>query len=1005
MIGQTISHYRILNQLGEGGMGVVYLAEDTHLGRRVAIKFATATHDKQQFRARFLREARAISALSHPNIATLHDYGETPDGRQYIVMELVKGKNLSELLSAGSLTIERVVRIVADVAEALGDAHGHGIVHRDIKPSNLMLTDQGRVKVLDFGLAKQMVGECPPSDPNAQTITGVHTRSDVVVGTLLYLSPEQATGVPVDGRSDLFALGAVLYECVAGRPPFSGANAIEICAQVIHINPPPPSELNSLVPPVLDHIVLKALAKKPEERYQSANEMVADLRAVQSLLQEAEEMPTKRMTLSSSILHKSAHTTFSSQLRRPRFSAIFFLALLLGALGIWFGLRWWRAAPYTPPPEAARLYQIGEAALRDGTYYKASKVLENAIAVDGSFALAHARLAEAWMELDYMEKAKDEILIAKTLASDPSQLPPLQAIYLQAITNIVMRNFAGAAENYREIVRQSVEAEKAAAYVDLGRAYEKNEEVDNAIESYLEATNRDPRSAAAFLRLGILYGRKQNQESAMTVFEKAEKLYRALDYYEGVTEVLYQRGLYFSQLGKAAEARSQLQQALDITQITANQSQRIKSLLQLSGVAYIEGRTEQAKQYATEAIELAQKNDVENLTTQGLIDLGNAFFARREYDEAEKYFKQALDIAMRNKGRRNEAMARLSLGRLYIQQEVKTDEGLQHLEQALAFFQQGGYKKEVSQALLLRGRAELQKGDFAGALREFDEQLRLAQQVNDPAQLANSHLLIGSLLADQEIYPEALRHFEESYSINRRLGIPLNIGYSLLNRSNMLWRLGNYQGARAALDEVPEIVNRLDGNYQQVLRARTLLVESQMALSERRLPEAKSKAEQALALAGTQIKHAAVEAKCTLGLTQTLMGATREGKKTCEEAVEMATREDNPRLLSQATLSLAEATLASGDAQAALAIALRAQELLARAGQQESEWRAWLVAARAGYNIDSTAARQYLDSADNLMTVLQQKWGAEAFNGYLTRPDIQLYRKQLSEASALTRNN
>src|SRR5688572_756785 len=277
MIGQTVSHYRILEKLGEGGMGAVYLAEDLHLARRVAIKFLTSTD--HHYRARFIREARAVSALNHPNIAMVHDYGETAQDLPFIVMEYVKGKSLSDLLDEG-LTLQRSVEIVSRIAEALAEAHDHGIVHRDIKPSNILVNERGQVKVLDFGLVKHLFE--PPSsevDLDAQTIYSTQTRSDVIVGTPLYLSPEQATGKPIDGRSDLFALGALLYECLTGQSAFSGNSVLEIGAQVIHVTPPPPSKINPQVPPELDRITMTLLQKKVEDRYQTAEALLKDLQA------------------------------------------------------------------------------------------------------------------------------------------------------------------------------------------------------------------------------------------------------------------------------------------------------------------------------------------------------------------------------------------------------------------------------------------------------------------------------------------------------------------------------------------------------------------------------------------------------------------------------------------------------------------------------------------------------------------------------------------------------
>ncbi|MGA9625314.1 MAG: serine/threonine-protein kinase, partial [Bryobacteraceae bacterium] len=288
MIGQTFSHYRILSQLGHGGMGVVYVAEDTHLGRRVAVKFSTASPENTQFRARFLLEARAASALNHPHIAGIYDYGETPEGHPFIVMELVSGEDLYHVLRSGPMPVEQSLRIIEEAAEALGEAHRQGIAHRDIKPSNIVLGERGEVKVLDFGLAKQMQ-EAPPSQ-DASTILTSATMEGTILGTPQYMSPEQAKDAPLGPASDLFSLGAVLYECLAAKPAFSGANSVEILAAVLHVDPPPPSRFNPQVTPEMDRIALKALAKQPEARYQSADEMAADLRAASLALSPETEL-------------------------------------------------------------------------------------------------------------------------------------------------------------------------------------------------------------------------------------------------------------------------------------------------------------------------------------------------------------------------------------------------------------------------------------------------------------------------------------------------------------------------------------------------------------------------------------------------------------------------------------------------------------------------------------------------------------------------------------------
>jgi serine/threonine protein kinase/Tfp pilus assembly protein PilF len=1002
MIEQTISHYRILSKLGEGGMGVVYLAEDTLLGRRVALKMlnATVTPGKQHFRIRFLREARSVSTLNHPHIATIYDYGETLDGQPYIVMELVNGKLLSDLLRDGALTLNRAVEIIKEIAEALAEAHRHGIVHRDIKPSNVAINERGQVKVLDFGLAKQLNDvTAQASDPEMQMLLNTQTREGMVIGTPMYLSPEQAMGVSIDERSDLFSLGSLLYECIAGVSAFSGTSPVEICAKVIRDDPPPPSRFNPLVSPELDRIALKALAKRTDVRYQSADEMISDLNAVHSLLQKhgVDHAATKRLQPAPGTIRSGALSTLSDIFNRPRLS-ISYLALGMLVAGLLAFIAWQtlRPKPHQPTIEAQRLYEIGVNALREGTYYRASKTLERAVAADNKYALAHARYAEALMELDDADKAKDELLSVSRLVPDRSILPHEERLYLDAITETIARDFASAIKSYTEIA--NLKPTEAQAYLDLGHAYENNEEIDKAIESYVKATNLDPNNAAAFLKAGILYGRKRDLANASMAFDKANSLYKDSTNFEGGAEVFYQRGYLLSQIGTLPEAREQSKKALEIAKLGDNKYQQIRALLQLSGIDYSAGDTAQAKQYATEAVELAKANDMENLTTQGLLDLGYAFFVRRAYDDAEQYFKEALDFAQRYKGRRNEARANWSLGSLYIQQE-EPDKGLPYIEQALNFYRNGGYQKEISRCLIMSGRAKLLKGDFEAALKVFEEQLQTARQVGDQAQVARSQAEIGAEYAKQELYPQALDYFEYSYSLNQSLSNPLNAAFSLLNQADMFARLGRDPEARAALEQLPSFTERLssDNNNKQVYTAWSYLIAARIALSERNFSEAKIKSQQALSAITAQNQNTLAIAKATLGLSQALSGSNGEGKKLCQEAVAIAAQTGDLRLLADTRLVLAETLLESGDAKDALTTALQAQENFARSHKQESEWRAWLIAGRASQRLHNyDAMRQQLLNAHHVLENLEKDWGAEAFLSYSSRLDVNRYQGQLN---------
>ena len=293
MIGNTVGHYRITARLGAGGMGEVFLAEDTRLDRKAAIKFLPADlADDPDRRRRFLTEAKAASALNHPHVCVVYDVGETEDGLPFIAMEFVEGQSLGDLVKQGPLEISSVVAIAVQVADALDAAHSRRIVHRDIKPENISLNERGEVKVLDFGLAKRMLQES--ADSLGTTAAVQQTQEGHVLGTPRYMSPEQAVGKAVDHRSDLFSLGSVIYFLLTGRPPFAGANLGEVLDNVVHKQPEAIARFHYDVPPELDRITLKLLAKQVDRRYQSARDLLVDLK---NLLRDLDHAGTPHSTV------------------------------------------------------------------------------------------------------------------------------------------------------------------------------------------------------------------------------------------------------------------------------------------------------------------------------------------------------------------------------------------------------------------------------------------------------------------------------------------------------------------------------------------------------------------------------------------------------------------------------------------------------------------------------------------------------------------------------------
>jgi serine/threonine protein kinase len=394
LIGMVIGRYRVLGKLGEGGMGEVLLAQDTGLERRVALKLLPAAFVSYRDRVRrFEQEARAASALNHPNIVTIHEIGQakTESGElHFIAQEYVEGQTLRQRIQEGSLSLFGSIDVAAQVAGALQVAHASGIVHRDIKPENIMVRPDGIVKILDFGLAKLLELDAKPADSDDHAATAVFgkTAPGTILGTATYMSPEQARGVEVDARSDIWSLGVVLYESLTGRVPFEGATMTDVLVAIIDREPTPLSRALPVAPAELEGIVHKALAKNRDERYRTADDMAADLKSLKRRLEFDTEFKRYSWAKTANKTNDAVQETGEHVARKtlantpdpsPRPSPRVPRALLAGTVFLlaavavffaWSGLRRQSPPPPRPAPERRVDYWLTVQRMRDGRVYQ-----------------------------------------------------------------------------------------------------------------------------------------------------------------------------------------------------------------------------------------------------------------------------------------------------------------------------------------------------------------------------------------------------------------------------------------------------------------------------------------------------------------------------------------------------------------------------------------------------------------------------------------------------------
>jgi Tfp pilus assembly protein PilF len=950
----VLGRFRIIRPVGKGGMGEVYEAEDLQLGI-VALK--TIRHgiaSSSDAFERFRQEVQLARRVSGPEVCRIHELYLLPaSGRHkataFLTMEYLEGITLHEKIHRdGPLPWKEAMSITLEICEGLRLIHEKGIIHRDLKSGNIMLCKQNgatRIVLMDFGLARDFDLDAFKSGTPSSAKTPGKTLPQMIMGTPEYMAPEQFEANPVSPATDIYALGIILYELVTGLHPYAADTPVGAAIRRAKL-PRPPSSLRPKVPGQCDRIIERCLKYDAEMRFQSAKEVAKALRAGPANIENLKKDRPWVLWLASAVL----------------------FGLMAGSVFFF----WQSRQYYRPSAEALRWYDAGVAALREGNNVKATRSLQQAITQDNHFVMAHARLAEAWANLDFDGNAQRELLLATPAGR---HLQPLDRMYLDAIHATVTKDSPAEIATYRQILNRLPPTQKPAAYVDLGMAYERAGDLPHALENYGSAAGLDRDNSASFLHTAVLQSRMHHVPEAEEAFQRVQTLFTAEMNEEGLAELDYDRGYSASENGKIAEAKQYLNRSIEEARKIPSVQLEIRDLNQLSG-AEIRSDADQAAKYAEQAIRLARENQLDAWAANGLVKLAGAKLYLGKLDEAEDSLNEALQIAHQTQQPRTEALANLNMASLMNQRRLP-DKVIAPAQSALDYFQKQGFFVNAANASILLIRAQRDKGQYQQALEAANESISLSTKSGVPDLMRQSEEVVGTVLEKMEHYPDALAHYEKAQSLAEN---PVVKTYQSVNTASALWKLGHYTESDALLQAEPP--NDVLGATMADTRAESLLSRGryQQALSYieatiTRYPKISARSEQEL-----ELKRAIAEAH--LGMKQQALadlGNVLQRAKPGNESEEAALN-----------LEIAEISLNADLPQEAYDKASMAATHYASTGQLDSELRSACIAAAASKTLnDSTEYSSYAAKALDILSQIQHTWGPQISETYLSRPDIR----------------
>lgn len=845
--GAIISQYKLTRKLGVGGMGEVFLATDTKLKRDVALKFLSPEFAADEsFRARFMREAQTAARLSHPNVVTIYDVADC-DNRVFIAMEAVEGKELREVMDEGPMPVDQAVAICTQVCDGLAAAHAAGLVHRDIKPANILIDNSQRIRILDFGLAKE------PGDNQL-------TQVGQAVGTVQYMSPEQGQGIDVDSRSDIFSMGIVFYEMITGKLPFKKDNMPATIHSIIHDDPAPPSTIIAGLPSSLDSVIKRCLQKATADRYPTINDFAIALREVAGI------SASTQITYVQSISQQQTSRGLAVlPLRNLGPSDDEFLAY-----GITEDLI----------VDLSRIGSMRITPMRSVLKYKDSDddleeiaaKLKVGMVLDGSI---HRTETAIRVSVQLIEVSSGDALWAERWEEEPANLPQIKralaagiAKVLQVRTTVIHEAQIGvpeaedadAYESYLKgkytfdhkkdtsdveaalkLYRQALEKEPTllAARAGIAEVLIHQAEFDDA-ESELQAAlkqaeGQDQAAERANLLhlLAQLHVGRSAWDEAWTVGEQALQLRREAGNLAGEAETLGTLISVLQPQAKYDELLLLFDRVLEISRELDDEEKTAEALKNM-GVAYSrQGEYDRALDLYEEALDVARKQGNLSLQAACLSNIGNVYYFQAEIDLALKFYNEALDINQRLGDTAGEARQNLNTGLIQLQRGMY-HEGLRLFQLAAETFEALGDQSNLALTLCNISQLTLTLGDNENGLKTAQRALDMAEEIQHPLTICAAHHRMGAVYFVMEDTDKALEHHQAALDIATERNMSRNAAHLHLDMAGIYFNMDDSKAcskhvklAQSIAREIGDKSGRdLVASYQAALSVRDGLYHS-----------------------------------------------------------------------------------------------------------------------------------------------------------------------------------